>query len=88
VVLSFLYKKKMVYADKVLKDVLTDKGIRELQNEITKEYGIDVQVESKEVNEDENWKEFSKHQIAKAYSNNEPEYELSMVKEPNSSYKK
>jgi hypothetical protein len=88
VVFSFLYQKKMEYADKVLKDVLTDRGIRELQNEITKEYGIDVQVESKSVNEDENWNQFSKEKLSKAYGNNEPDYELSMVKEPNPSYKK
>ena len=38
--------------------------------------------------EDEDWKEYSVKQFSKAYSEDEPEYSLSMVSEPNPAYTK
>ena len=86
--LAFLYQRKSDYANKVLNDVFGNKGSKEIQNEIANEYGIHVKVETKERIEDDNWKQFSKEKLSKAYSIDEQEYELSMVKEPNPTYKK
>ncbi len=36
--------------------------------------------------EDEKWSEFSSKSISRAYADDEPEYEVSMIKEPNSEY--
>ena len=37
--------------------------------------------------EQDEWMGFSKQNLAKAYGTNEPEYDLSMLKEPNPEYK-
>ena len=38
--------------------------------------------------EDEDWKNYNLNSLNKAYSDDEPEYNLSMVKEPNADYGK
>ncbi|MEO6406644.1 MAG: hypothetical protein ABIY51_06020 [Ferruginibacter sp.] len=38
--------------------------------------------------EDEEWNEYSAQQLSKSYSEDEPEYSLSMISEPNPVYKK
>ncbi len=38
--------------------------------------------------EDAEWKEFSVQKLSKAYSDDEPEYSLSMVSDPNATYTK
>ena len=38
--------------------------------------------------EDDEWKDFSAQKLSKAYSDDEPEYSLSMVSEPNATYTK
>lgn len=88
VALFVLYQKKTGYADKVLKDIFSNKDSKEIQNEIAREYGIDVQVETKSTREEDNWHQFSKEKLSKSYGADEPEYDLSMVKEPNPDYKK
>ncbi len=37
--------------------------------------------------EQDEWMSFSKQNLAKAYGDDEPEYDLSMLKEPNPEYK-
>jgi hypothetical protein len=88
VALIFLHEKKTEYGNKVLNDIFASKGSKEIQNEIEKEYGIYVEVETKERSEDDNWKQFSKKKLSKGYAIDEQEYDLSMVKEPNPTYKK
>lgn len=83
--LHFLHE-KFDYANKLLKDIFSSKGSAEIQEEIVREYGIDVEV--KAVSEENNWHQFSKEKLAKAYGTDEPEYDESMVKEPNPDYKK
>ena len=87
VALFFLYQKKTDYANKVLKDIFDNNSSKAMQDEIAKEYGIDVQVETKGSEED-SWRQFSKEKLAKAYGADEPEYDLGMVLEPNPDYKK
>jgi hypothetical protein len=36
--------------------------------------------------ENENWFDLSKEKLSKAYGDNEPEYQLSMINEPNENY--
>lgn len=74
--------------DKVLNDIFSDKDSKEIQKEIASEYGIEVEVKTKEYDEQSNWAQFSKDKLSKAYGADEPEYELSMVKEPNPGYRK
>lgn len=38
------------------------------------------------LNDEDEWTELSAKKLNRAYGKNEPEYELSMVKEPNSDY--
>lgn len=38
------------------------------------------------LDEEEDWSDFSTISLSRAYDKNEPEYELSMVKEPNPTY--
>jgi hypothetical protein len=86
--LAVLHHKKVDYANKALKDIFDSKGSKDIQDEIAKEYGIDVQVETKNSSEEDGWHQFSKEKLSKAYGADEPEYDLSMVQEPNPDYKK
>jgi len=86
VALAFLNQGKMNYANELLKDIFGNKNNKEIQKEIEEEYGIAVEVET--TKEEEGWQQFSKQKLAKAYGTDEPEYDLSMVKEPNADYKK
>lgn len=86
VALAVYYKIKIDYADKLLKDIFGNMSSMEIQKEIEKEYGIAVQMET--AKEKENWQQFSKQQLAKAYGINEEEYSANMIKEPNPDYKK
>ena len=83
--LAFLNERKMDYANKVLKDIFGDKDSSEIQKEIAEEYGIALEVETAN---DADWKQFSKQKLAKAWEEDEPEYDESMVKERNEDYKK
>lgn len=85
VALAFLNERKMDYANKVLKDIFGDKSSSEIQKEIANECGIELELETAN---DIDWSQFSKQKLAKAYGENEPEYDESMVKEPNEDYKK
>ena len=88
VAFAVLHHLKIDYANKVLKNIFASKGSKDIQDEIAREYGIEVQVKAKETSEEDSWRQFSKEKLSKAYSANEPEYDLSMVKEPNPDYKK
>ena len=82
--LAFLNERKIDYA-KVLKDIFGNKDSSEIQKEIADEYGIALEVEAAN---DADWKQFSKQKLAKAWEEDEPEYDESMVKERNEDYKK
>jgi hypothetical protein len=88
VALAVLHQRYIDSGNKMLEDIFADKSSHEIQKEIASEYGIEVQVESKDYNEQNNWQQFSKDKLSKAYGMDEPEYDLSMVKEPNPDYKK
>ena len=83
-----IFQKKRVddYANNILNEVFKNRSVSELEEEIKKEYGIDIEITSKE--DEDNWRQFSKKQLTKAYSVDEPDYEINMVKEPNPQYKK
>jgi len=88
ILLSILYfwnEGKMQYANEVLKDIFSTKGNKEIQDEIAKEYGIEIEIKSSaEKNE---WLRFSREKLAGAYGDREPDYDMNMVKEPNPDYK-
>ncbi len=86
VALTVLQQKQIDYANKVLKNIFGNKGSGEIQKEIALEYGIEVEVAH--TDEAGFWQRFSKQKLSNAYGENEPEYDLSMVKEPNAGYKK
>ena len=83
--LAFLNERKPDYANKMLKDIFGDKDSREIQKEIADEYEIELELET---SNDTGWQQFSKQKLAKAYGEDEPEYDETMVKEPNEDYKK
>ncbi len=68
---------------------IKDKKVYEALVVFLKSLKIPV-VEKSEIEEDEKkeWESFAKENIAKAYSDDEPEYTESMVKEPNPAYKR
>ena len=47
VALIVLYQRKTEYASKMLKDIFASKGSNEMQSEIEKEYGIEIELELK-----------------------------------------
>jgi hypothetical protein len=86
VALGFLNQRKMGYANELLKDIFDNKDSKEIQREIEEQYGIVVEFEP--AKEDKGWQQFSNEKLAKAYGTDEPEYDESLVKEPNPDYKK
>jgi hypothetical protein len=74
IALAVYYKIKVEYADKLLKDIFGGMDSIEIQKEIKKEYGINVQMET--IKGKDNWQHFSKQQLAKAYGTNEYEYRI------------
>lgn len=87
VVLIALHE-KLDYPNKVIEDIFSSKSSKDIRNEIAREYGIEVKVETKKTIEEDSWLQFSKEKLSKAYGTDEPEYDLSMVQEPNPDYKK
>lgn len=89
VAFSILYRKKIQYADAVLKEIFSGSDSSEIKKKIVKEYGIEVEIDSKtKMNEETAWRIFSKAKLSGAYSYDEPEYDLNMIKEPNPGYRK
>ena len=86
--LAFYDKKNTDFANAILKDVFNDRDIKDIEQEIAEEYGIELIMEGKDDEEQKAWQELSKKQLLKAYSTDEPEYTLSMIMEPNPGYKK
>lgn len=60
----------------------------DIQKKIKKIYDIELSIDIREVDESLRWQQFSQSKLLKAYSDAEPEYTESMVKEPNPDYKK
>jgi hypothetical protein len=85
--ISIMHKEKIEYANKLLEDIFKDKNVQGIENDIKRIYDIDLMIDMKEDEEQQFWKQFSKSNLAKAYDHDEPEYDLSMVKEPNPRYK-
>jgi hypothetical protein len=85
-ILYYFKQQKIDYADEMLKDIFATKGSKEIHDEIAREYGIEIEIKS--TNEEDNWYQFSKEKLAKAYGTDEPEYDESMVNEPNPDYNK
>jgi hypothetical protein len=84
IALAYYYKKSQDYANSVLKKVFDEDNIDDIEAEVEKRFGNGVIIEN---NEDLDWHKFSLNSLAKAYGESEPEYDLSMVKEPNPYYK-
>jgi hypothetical protein len=86
--IAIYQSKKIDYANKLLSDLFASKTSKEMQDEIVKEYGIEITVETKKSSENEIWQQFSKEKLSTAYGPDEPNYDISMVKESNPDYKK
>jgi hypothetical protein len=63
---------------------LKDTTIEDIEAEIMSSYGIKVEVE--QVEERKLWVENAKYTLSNAYSNEEPDYESIVLKEPNPDY--
>ena len=87
VAFSILYKEKIEHVNNLLEDILKDKDIRGIENDIKRKYDIELVIDAKEDEEQQFWKQLSKSNLTKAYNYDEPEYDLSMVKEPNPRYR-
>ena len=59
-----------------------------MEADIKRIYDIDFVIDVKEDEEQQFWRQFGKSKLVRAYSDIEPEYDISMVKEPNPRYKK
>jgi hypothetical protein len=86
IAINMINENKIQYADKLLKDVFNDKDIKDIKNDIRATYDIDLIIGTKD-GEQQIWNQFGKSKLAKAYDDIEPEYDISMVKEPNPHYK-
>jgi len=84
IALSYYYKKSQHYADTVLRRVFSEDNLEEIEAEVEKNFGNDIVFEEKE---NDDWNKFNINNLSKAYGENEPEYDLSMIKEPNPTYK-
>lgn len=80
-------KKKKSFGDEV-EELMFDRNIspKMLEKQIQKEYGVSVS--SDLIEEREIWNNISTKGLARAYSDNEPEYTIADVKEPKALYKK
>ena len=68
----FLKKKEEIkFADKLINDAFENGSIDDIEIEIESKFGVFVSVEDKE---DEIWNKYTLQQLAKAYSDDEPDY--------------
>ena len=88
VAINKIFQERMEYSEDLLQNIFNSKSVSEVEEGIKNVYDIWVVMEVKEDQESDNWRQFSQSQLIKAYSNIEPEYTESMVKEPNPDYKK
>ena len=79
-------KKKTNYVNKIIKDSL-NKDLNELESDLKNEYDIQLTFDTKDTDENNRWKDFCTDQLANAYGIDEPEYDISMIKEFNPDYK-
>ena len=71
-------------AELLLDDIFKNKSPEEIEKEIERECEIEVEVATHEERED--FLQLSKQSLVRAYSENEPDYDTMMVKEPNPEY--
>jgi dsDNA-binding SOS-regulon protein len=86
IALWFANENKKTYTDKLLADIFRDRTLKDIEEEMLKSYGITVEIESKA--EKDLWLENAKHNLSKAYGEEEPDYESMILKEPNPDYSK
>lgn len=67
----FKKQEKIKLAEKLINDAFENGSIDEIEIEIESKFGVSVSVEDKE---DEMWNKYSLQQLAKAYSDTEPDY--------------
>ncbi len=88
IVWYFSETKKKTFGEEVEDILFNNKmSLSELEKQIEKEFGVAVEIEQQNT-EEKMWKDFSAQNFLKGYANDEPEYTLSDVKEPNPTYKK
>ena len=86
--LDYFKERHIHYANGIIEDILGNKDIVEIENNIKDRYGIEIEMTSKSVNdEDKEWKKISQGNMLRAYGADEPEYDMSMIIEPNPFYK-
>lgn len=88
VAINKIFQERMEYSEELLQNIFNSKSVSEVEEGIKNVYDIWVVMEVKEDQENDSWRQFSQSQLIKAYSDMEPEYTESMVKEPNPDYRK
>ena len=73
--------------ERLLNDPFKGKTIEDIEQQVSEEYGIKIELELKSPQNDENeWNSLSLKNLEKAYEINEPDYNDIQVQEPNPSY--
>jgi hypothetical protein len=73
--------------ERLLNDLFKGKTIEDIEQQVSEEYGIKIELELKSPQNDENeWNSLSLKNLEKAYEINEPDYNDIQVQEPNPSY--
>lgn len=80
-------KQKQSFGEELLEELFKEfTSVKEAETTIKKEYGIEVTVEQKDP-EREAWVKGGMKAFAKGYGEDEPDYSLEDIKEPNPAYK-
>lgn len=81
-------KNRLEDGEKMLDELFKNKTIEEIEEGMMEEYGIKIEIEQKQFDEErEDWQLLSSQNFIKEYSIDEPEYTDADVKEPNPLYR-
>ena len=79
-------RRRINESDPILDDLFKGKSIDEIEKEVENEYGVKIEVQHREDQEHKAWKDLSNRNFLKGYSQDDYEYNISDVKEPNPLY--
>jgi hypothetical protein len=71
----------------ILEDLFKGKSIEEIEKEVENEYGVKIEIQHVEDEDYKAWRDLSNQNFLKAYGQDEPEYNINDIKEPNPLYK-
>lgn len=81
------FKQREEEGQKIIDSVFESKSIEDIEKQIKNEYGVKIEIELGN-SEDDEWRKMSQIAMSKAYGEDEPEYTMANIKEPNPLYKK